>query len=141
MAITIWKIALGSERLEAPEPAAGVAAGAVVDFWGVVRGTEGAKSIAGIRYEAHPRMAETWLQRVADETNAKFPLLPGCLLRHRLGPVAAGDASLHVRVCCAHRRPALEALAWLVDRLKQVVPIWKEPYASVATALHNGLDG
>ncbi|MBS0660739.1 MAG: molybdenum cofactor biosynthesis protein MoaE [Verrucomicrobia bacterium] len=133
MATSFWEIALTTEPLQPLAPENTGEAGGVVDFWGIVRGLEAGSPIRGIRYEAHPRMAIPWLERVAAETQEKFPLLAGCVLRHRYGFVAAGEPSLHVRVACAHRAPALEATGWLITRLKEVVPIWKEA-VSVADA-------
>ena len=100
-------------------------AGGISDFWGVVRGAEGGRPIAGLRYEWHPRMALAQLPRVAAEAAEEFPLLPGSMLHHRVGFVPAGEASLFLRACCAHRGPALAATARVVERLKEIVPIWK----------------
>lgn len=127
MANTFWEIALTTDPLLPQAPENTGEAGAVVDFWGIVRGTEAGQPILGICYEAHPRMALPWLQKVAAETAESFPLLEGCVLRHRHGLVPVGEPSLHVRICCAHRAPALEATGWLINRLKEVVPVWKEP--------------
>jgi len=127
MAISIWDFALTHAVLDLPPHAGSAEAGAVVDFLGIVRGTEEGAAIEGIDYEWHPHMALAQLERIGRETGAKFPLLPGCLLHHRVGFVPAGEASLALRICCAHRGPALAATGWLVERLKQVVPIWKHP--------------
>ncbi len=128
MAISIWEFALQETPLVMPPPRADTAdAGAILEFLGVVRGTEGADPIAGIDYEWHPRMALSQLERIGREAAQRYPLLPGCVLHHRVGFVPAGEASLGLRVCCAHRGPALAATSWLIERLKQVVPIWKHP--------------
>lgn len=111
-------------------PLSGAAdAGGISDFWGVVRDAERDRPIPGLRYEWHPRMALAQLHRVADEAAAEFPLLPGCMLHHRVGFVAAGEASLFLRACCAHRGPALAATARVIERLKEIVPIWKRAEA------------
>jgi molybdopterin synthase catalytic subunit len=127
MAISIWDFALTQAVLALPPHPASADAGAVVDFLGIVRGTEEDTVIEGIDYEWHPHMALAQLERLAQETGAKYPLLPGCILHHRVGFVPVGEASLALRICCAHRGPALAAAGWLVERLKQVVPIWKHP--------------
>lgn len=103
--------------------------GALVDFWGVVRATEGDAQIVGIRYEAHPEMAEHQLQRVADECAGEFDLNQ-LVVHHRIGFVAVGEASLLVRVGSRHRAEAFRASAWIVDQLKKRVPIWKHPVAA-----------
>ena len=127
MATSIWDFALTESPLLLPPRQESTGAGAVVDFHGVVRGMEGTVVIEGIDYEWHPGMALRQLERIAAEAAQKYPLLPGCILHHRVGFVPAGESSLVLRVCCAHRGPALAATGWLVERLKQVVPIWKLP--------------
>ena len=101
-------------------------AGAVVDFWGVVRGWEDGAEITGIDYEAHRIMAEHQLRAVAEATREKFDL-PRVLLHHRVGFVPVGEASLLVRLTSGHRAEAFAAGKWLVDELKKRVPIWKHP--------------
>ena len=136
MAISIWEFALLESPLVMPPSCADAAdAGAILDFLGVVRGTEGAEPIAGIDYEWHPQMALRQLERIGKDAAQRFPLLPGCILHHRVGFVPAGEASLGLRVRCAHRGPALAATGWLIERLKQVVPIWKHPRPRQDSAL------
>jgi molybdopterin synthase catalytic subunit len=103
-----------------------VETGAIVDFWGVVRATEGETQITGLRYEAHREMAEHQLRGVAEECIDAFELKQ-LLVHHRIGFVAVGEASLLVRVGSAHRAEAFRASAWIVDELKKRVPIWKHP--------------
>ena len=76
-------------------------------------------------------MARHQLDLLADEACEKFPLLD-LILHHRVGFVAAAEASLFLRVSAAHRGPAFEAAQWLIEQLKLRVPIWKHPLA-VAT--------
>ncbi|MFN2476722.1 MAG: molybdenum cofactor biosynthesis protein MoaE [Chthoniobacterales bacterium] len=107
--------------------------GAIVDFWGVVRATEGETQIAGLRYETHREMAEHQLCGVAAECAGKFDLKQ-LLVHHRVGFVAVGEASLLVRVGSAHRAEAFRASAWIVDELKKRVPIWKHRVTEAKTA-------
>jgi molybdopterin synthase catalytic subunit len=100
--------------------------GAIVDFRGIVRGEEQGRNIRGIDYEAHPSMAEHQLQLVARGAMERFGL-EIAVIRHRVGFVAVGEASLFARVAAPHRREAIEAMEWLVDELKKRVPIWKHP--------------
>lgn len=102
------------------------AAGASVDFWGVVRGLEEDREISGIEYEAHEPMAQHQLEQIAEAARAEFGL-EEVLLQHRIGFVAAGEASLFLRVASAHRGAAFEASAWIVAELKKKAPIWKRP--------------
>ncbi len=101
-------------------------AGAVVNFWGVVRELEGKREIEGIDYEAHEAMATHQLLSVADEAVSKFAL-GAVIIRHRIGFVGVGEASLFLQVKAKHRQAAFEASVWLVDELKRKVPIWKHP--------------
>ncbi len=101
-------------------------AGANLDFRGVVRGLENGRAIAGIDYEAHKTMAQSQLERLAHDAAENFGLR-SVLVRHRIGFVAAGDASLVVRLTSAHRGESLKAMMWLIDELKKKVPIWKHP--------------
>src|ERR1700730_2967370 len=100
--------------------------GAVVDFFGVVRENENDAIISGLEYEAFVEMAEAELGRISEEVAQKFSL-GSLIVRHRIGFVPAGEASLVVRVSARHRGPAFAASQHLVERLKARVPIWKHP--------------
>ena len=102
------------------------AAGASLDFWGVVRSREEEREISGIEYEAHEVMARHQMDMIARAAQAEFDL-KGSLLHHRIGFVAAGAPSLFLRVASAHRSAAYQGSAWIVAELKQKVPIWKRP--------------
>jgi molybdopterin synthase catalytic subunit len=101
-------------------------AGASIDFWGVVRAKEEEREISGIEYEAHEAMARHQMEMIARAAQAEFALQE-ILLHHRIGFVAAGEASLFLRVAGAHRAAAYQGSAWIVAELKQKVPIWKHP--------------
>ena len=120
---------------ENPLPPAGAAlageTGAVVDFWGVVRGIENGAPIRGLLYDAHHAMAEHQLRTVGEEAVGKFALNE-LLIHHRIGFVAAGEASLLVRATSQHRAAAFNAAQWVVEELKRRVPIWKHPQPRAA---------
>jgi molybdopterin synthase catalytic subunit len=101
-------------------------AGAIVDFWGVVRKLEQGSEIQGIDYEAHTAMATHQLQLVAESALEKFQL-EQVIAHHRIGFVATGKPSLFLRVKAGHRAAAFAASKWIVDELKEKVPIWKRP--------------
>ena len=100
--------------------------GAVLDFWGVVRGLEGEAGIAGIDYEAHEAMARHQLELLVREAAGLYPI-QSVLLHHRIGFVPVAEPSLFLRVSAGHRGPAFEAARWLIEQLKLRVPIWKHP--------------
>lgn len=102
------------------------AAGASVDFWGVVRTLEDGREISGIEYEAHQTMAQRQMELIAETARTDFGL-EEVILQHRIGFVAAGEASLFLRVASAHREAAFRASSWIVTELKKKVPIWKRP--------------
>lgn len=102
--------------------------GAVIDFLGVVRGTEGETSIQAIEYEAFQKMAEHQFNLLFDEMEKRWPI-GSVRLVHRLGVVPVNEPSLWVEIIAPHRGEAFAACQWLIDEMKRVVPIWKKPLA------------
>ncbi|HEX4148497.1 MAG TPA: molybdenum cofactor biosynthesis protein MoaE [Pirellulales bacterium] len=107
------------ERVRSPD------AGAVVLFLGCVREMTEGRRTARLEYEAYGPMAEIKLAELAAEARARWPLV-ACGIVHRLGCLELGDASVAVAVSSPHRAAAFEAGQWLIDTIKQVVPIWKK---------------
>ncbi len=126
MAIDFSKIVVTRDPLAPPAPVWSATAGAILDFYGVVRGMEGPNAIAGLEYESYLEMAERQLRKIAEETSAQFSLEDVTLI-HRVGFVATGEPSLFLRVSCGHRGEAFAASREIIERLKQEVPIWKNP--------------
>jgi molybdopterin synthase catalytic subunit len=120
------QILITTAALTAPTKSWSGAAGATVEFWGVVRTLEEGREISGIEYEAHESMAQHQMEAIAQSAGEKFSL-EEVLLHHRLGFVATGEPSLYLRVSSGHRSAAFEASAWIVTELKKRVPIWKRP--------------
>jgi molybdopterin synthase catalytic subunit len=135
MANSVSQVLLTEARLEAPKEGIDLSAGALVDFWGVVRELEDGREIEGIDYEAHKTMAEHQMKIIADAAADNFRLNQ-VLLHHRTGFVRTGEASLFLRVSAEHRAAAFEASKWIVDELKKKVPIWKKPKFKMATQRH-----
>jgi molybdopterin synthase catalytic subunit/molybdopterin converting factor small subunit len=98
--------------------------GGVVIFWGVVRDTEEGRKISALEYSAYREMAEHQLRKILAETRGRWPLKRIRVI-HRLGRIAVGEPSLLVRVEAAHRHEAFAAAQFIIDELKQKVPIWK----------------
>ena len=83
-----------------------------------------------LAYEAYAGMAEKQLARVAATARSQWPALHRLVLLHRVGEVPVGEASVVVVASAAHRRDALDAVAFCIDRIKATVPVWKlERYA------------
>jgi molybdopterin synthase catalytic subunit len=99
--------------------------GAVVSFLGVVRDHGEAGAVGGLAYSAYPEMAEKKMAEIGDEMAERFGPLSVAAL-HRVGRLAIGEASLALAVGAAHRKEAYAAAIYFVDRLKEIVPIWKE---------------
>ena len=110
-------------------------AGAVIDFWGVVRLLEDSREIDGIDYDAHREMAEHQLKRIAEQAAEQFGL-KFVIVHHRIGFIAVGEASLFLQVASPHRSEGFRASQWIVDELKKKVPIWKRPRFNVEGHRH-----
>ena len=98
--------------------------GGVVTFWGVVRDTEEGQPICALEYTAYREMAEHQFRKILAETHRRWPLKRIRVI-HRLGVIAVGEPSLLVRVQAAHRGEAFAAAQFIIDELKEKVPIWK----------------
>ncbi len=98
--------------------------GGVVLFLGTVRDLTGDEVTEALDYEAYPGMAEKKLAEIEREARARWPVGEIALV-HRLGRLGVGEVSVAVAVSCPHRAEAFEACRWAIDRLKQIVPIWK----------------
>ena len=99
--------------------------GAVVLFLGTVRDMSDGRSTESLDYECYVAMAEKKLAELEAEARSRWPIIQ-CAVSHRLGHLELGEVSVAVAVCTAHRQAAFEAGRWLIDTLKQVVPIWKK---------------
>jgi len=99
--------------------------GALLVFAGVARNDSEGRSVVGLEYEAHASMALKKLREVAEEVRARWPVT-GIGIQHRTGRLAIGETSLLVAVSSAHRKEAFEACRYAVDRVKQIVPVWKK---------------
>ena len=126
MANPVCEVLVTEAPLKARPIDTDLAAGAAVEFWGIVRGSEDEREIDGIEYEAHREMAEHQLKRIAQQALGKFGIKL-IIVHHRIGFIAAGEPSLFVRVATPHRREGFRASQWIVDELKKKVPIWKRP--------------
>ena len=99
------------------------AVGAVVTFAGIVRDHDSGRGVRELEYSGHPE-AQAVLAAVAAEA-AALPGVMSVAVAHRLGLLAIGDDALVCAVAAAHRREAFEACAWLVDEVKDRLPVWK----------------
>ena len=101
--------------------------GAVVTFEGVVRNNSNGRRTLYLEYEAYEPMAIRKMEEIGAEAKEKFAINSVGII-HRTGRLEIGETSVAIVVTAAHRRPAFEACQYLIDRLKQVVPVWKKEY-------------
>ncbi|MGO8792631.1 MAG: molybdenum cofactor biosynthesis protein [Terriglobia bacterium] len=110
-----------AKQLRAPED------GAVVVFEGIVRNHSRGRSTRYLEYEAYEPLAIRKMEELGAEAKRKFAIdVIGMI--HRLGRLEIGETSVAIIVTAEHRRAAFEACQYAIDRLKQVVPIWKKEY-------------
>lgn len=101
------------------------AAGAINVFIGTVRNQTAQKNVVGLDYEAFEAMAIKKMQEIAEEAKAKFPVLK-VAIAHRVGKLKLGEIAVVVAVATPHRAESFAACKFIIDTLKEVVPIWKK---------------
>ena len=100
--------------------------GAVVTFAGNVRDNARERRVLYLEYEGYGPLAEKQLQTLMAEAEGRWGVK--CAVQHRLGRLEIGECSVGVAVAAAHRGEAFEACRWLMDTLKETVPIWKREF-------------
>jgi molybdopterin synthase catalytic subunit len=101
--------------------------GAVATFAGVVRAVSGDKEVAYLEYEAYQEMAVAKMRQIADEARARWPDVVDIAIVQRIGRLEVGDVAEAIAVSSGHRdQGCFEACRYAIDRLKQIVPIWKK---------------
>jgi molybdopterin synthase catalytic subunit len=101
--------------------------GATLLFIGTVRDVNEGRSVSGMEYSAYRSMAERELADIAREASERFGS-DDIAIEHRLGTLELGDASVAIAVAHPHRGPAYEASRYVIEQLKQRVPIWKREH-------------
>lgn len=116
-------------------------AGAVVLFVGVTREFTDGRQTQHLDYECYPKMAQSKLEELVETAQTRWDVCDIALV-HRLGRVDLEEASVAIAVSSPHRKVAFEAGEWLIDTLKEVVPIWKcENWVDGTTEwVHPGLE-
>jgi molybdopterin converting factor subunit 1 len=101
--------------------------GAIVTFAGTVRDHFGDRQTARLEYEAYVEMAEPVLADIAAEARAQFAI-DAVAIHHRIGTLDLCEVAVIVVVTAPHRKAALAAVDWIMDRIKEVAPIWKKEH-------------
>ncbi len=104
--------------------------GAVVVFTGIVRAVTArgnAHETNYLEYEAYQPMAETTMRQIADEIRTRWPSVEGIVLVQRIGRLEPGTPTTAIACAAAHRDTGVfEAARYGIDRLKEIVPVWKK---------------
>ena len=102
-------------------------AGGICLFIGTIRNKNLGKAVQKLSMEAYPPMALKQIERLTDMAAEKWPIEKIALV-HRTGPLEIGDIAVLIGVTSVHRPEAFAACQWLIDTLKQEVPIWKNEF-------------
>jgi molybdopterin synthase catalytic subunit len=101
--------------------------GAGVSFAGIVRGINAGRTVHYLEYETYPEMAELTLAQIGEEIKARWPIEQVAIV-HRVGRQEIGETSVVIAIASGHRQGAFEAGRYAIDRIKEIVPIWKKEY-------------
>ena len=101
--------------------------GAVVTFAGLVRDHNQGRRVQFLEYEAYEPLAVRALQRIVDEAQGLWPSAR-VATHHRIGRLEIGEASIVIAAASAHRADAFAACRYTIERVKQIVPIWKHEH-------------
>jgi molybdopterin synthase catalytic subunit len=102
-------------------------AGAIVTFVGTVRNHGRGRHVVQLEYEAYAPAAEAMLRQIGDEIRERWGL-DNVAIVHRVGSLSVGDASVVISVAAAHRDSAFDASRYAIERIKEIVPIWKKEH-------------
>jgi MoaE-MoaD fusion protein len=103
--------------------------GGLVTFTGIVRDHSRGQSIDHLEYEAYGEMAERELRAIGRQVEQRWPMVRYAV-SHRIGRLAIGEPAVMIAVAAPHRPEAFEACRFIIDTLKQTVPIWKKEFAT-----------
>jgi molybdopterin synthase catalytic subunit len=103
------------------------ATGATVTFLGTTRRQNDGRQVTRLEYEAYPTMAIAEMRKIGDAALERFAI-SNIAIVHRIGVVPIGEASVVIAASAAHRVAAFEACHFAIDRLKEMVPIWKKEH-------------
>ena len=113
---------------EVVDAVSGHTRGGLVTFTGAVRDINKGKKVTRLEYEAYAPMAQKKLAQIGEEAREKWPGTEVAVL-HRLGTLNPGELAVVIAVSAPHRKEAFRACEYVIDRLKEDVPIWKKEFA------------
>jgi len=100
-------------------------AGALNVFIGTVRAKTANKKVIRLEYECYEPMAVSEIEKIFEEASQRWPILK-VAISHRIGILQLGDEAVVLAVSTPHRKESFEACQFIIDTLKQTVPIWKK---------------
>jgi molybdopterin synthase catalytic subunit len=118
---------LNAETLTAELTGSGVGDGAVSLFLGLVRDHNQGRRVLFLEYEAYEPLAVRALNRIVDEARQNWPGAR-VAVHHRIGRLELGEASIVIAAVSRHRADAFAACRYTIERVKQIVPIWKHEH-------------
>lgn len=101
--------------------------GSIVTFRGIVRDTESSRALRHLFYDADEGLASEEINKVLEEAVRRYKLIDAIAV-HRIGVVKPGETSLFVAVGSTHRKEGFEACSYIVDSIKERLPIWKKDH-------------
>lgn len=101
--------------------------GGVCSFTGLVRNHSRGQKVSHLEYHAYPSMAEKKMRQVAEEIEERFGVTR-LALEHRVGTLKIGEIAVGIATASAHRDASFKACRYAIDRIKQIVPIWKKEF-------------
>jgi molybdopterin synthase catalytic subunit len=107
------------------------ARGGIASFLGTVRDHHAGRTVLRLDYSAYVPMAEAEIARIVAEAESRWDV--GVAVQHRLGQLEVGDVAVAIAVASAHRDEAFVACRYVIEELKQRVPIWKKEYFADGT--------
>jgi len=99
--------------------------GGIDVFIGTVRNATKGKPVVGLEFESYEPMALAEMEKIAKQAQEKWPVQK-VLIHHRVGILEVGEVPVIIAVSAAHRAAAFDACRFIIDTLKQTVPIWKK---------------
>ncbi|MDB5010035.1 MAG: molybdenum cofactor biosynthesis protein MoaE [Mucilaginibacter sp.] len=99
--------------------------GGIDVFIGTVRDSTKGKSVIRLEFETYKSMAIKEMEKIAEQAYSKWPIQK-ILIHHRVGVLQIGEVPVIIAVSAAHRAAAFDACRYIIDTLKETVPIWKK---------------
>ncbi|HAK53873.1 MAG: molybdenum cofactor biosynthesis protein MoaE [Vicinamibacterales bacterium] len=134
--MSIARLAVTTERLDLDALIGAVSSaveadaegtGAITSFLGLVREHNLGRRVIKLEYEAYEPLAVRTFERIADEITERWPAAQ-VAVHHRVGVLAIGEASVAIAAASPHRADAFAACRYAIERIKQIVPIWKREF-------------